>query len=61
MGFIRLMYSIGCDTDDDFLRVQVAYERLDYYFFSIARTRKTVLLEENQQRVLGAINDLPIE
>lgn len=61
MGFIRLMYSIGCDTDDDFLRVQVAYERLDYYFLSIARTRKTVLLEENQQRVLGAINDLPIE
>ena len=61
MGFIRLMYSIGCDTDDDLLRVQVAYERLDYYFLSIARTRKTVLLEENQQRVLGAINDLPIE
>ena len=61
MGFIRLMYSIGCDTDDDFLRVQVAYERLDYYFFSIARTTNTVLLEENQQRVLGAINDLPIE
>ena len=61
MGFIRLMYSIGCDTDDDLLRVQVAYERMDYYFYSIVRCRKTVLLERNQQRVLDAIDALPVD
>ena len=61
MKFIRLMYSIGCDTDDDLLRVQVAYERLDYYFFSIARTRKTIHLRKRQQNILDAINALPVE
>ena len=61
MRFIRLMYSIGCDTDDDLLRVQVAYERLDYYFFSMARNRKTILLARKQQNILDAINALPVE
>ena len=61
MRFIRLMYSIGCDTDDDLLRVQVAYERLDYYFYSVVRNRKTVLLGRNQQRVLDAIDALPVD
>lgn len=61
MQFLRLMYSIGCDTDDDLLRVQVAYERLDYYFFSIVRERKTIPLKKGQQNILDAINALPIE
>lgn len=61
MRFIRLMYSIGCDTDNDLLRVQVAYERLDYYFYSVVRNRKTVLLGRNQQRVLDAIDALPVD
>ena len=61
MRFIRLMYSIGCETDDDLLRVQVAYERLDYCFFSIARTRKTIPLRKRQQNILDAIDALPVE
>lgn len=57
-NLIRIMYSIGCDDDNDFLREQVAYERLEYYFNAIARQRKTVLLKEHQQMVLDAINEL---
>lgn len=60
-NFIRLMYSIAHDTDDDLLRVQVAYERLEYYFSAVVRNRKTVLLKEKQQRVLNAINALPVK
>ena len=57
-NFLRVMYSIGKDTNDDFLRVQVAYERLAYYFGAVIRQRKTVLLKDNQQRVLNAVNSL---
>lgn len=55
---IRIMYSIGCDDDNDLLRVQVAYEYLEYYFGAIIRRRKTVKLMENQQMLLDSINDL---
>lgn len=61
MNLIRIMYSIGKDDDNDFLRVQVAYEWLDYYFNVIARQRKTVHLKDNQQMVLDAINKLSKE
>lgn len=57
-NLIRIMYSIGCDDDNDFLRVQVAYERLEYYFNAIVRQRKTVRLKNHQQMLLNAINDL---
>ena len=60
-NFIRIMYSIACDTDDDLLRVQIAYERLEYYFYAVVRQRRTVLLEENQKMVLDAVNALSIE
>ena len=60
-NLIRIMYSIGCDDDNDFLRVQVAYERLEYYFNAIVRQRKTVRLKNHQQMLLNAINDLSQE
>ena len=56
--FIRAMYSIGCDDDNDFLRVQIAYEKLAYYFYAVIRQRKTVCLTNNQEKVLDAINEL---
>ena len=56
-NLLRVMYSIGKDSND-FLRVQVAYERLAYYFGAVIRQRKTVLLRNSQQRVLNAINNL---
>ena len=55
---IKVMYSIGADDDNDFLRVQVAYEKLQYYFYSIIRQRKKVCLKKHQEKVLNAIDDL---
>ena len=34
-NLIKVMYSIGADDNNDFLRVQVAYEKFEYYFYSI--------------------------
>ena len=59
--FIRAMYSIGCDDDNDFLRVQIAYEKLAYYFYAVIRQRKTICLKNNQEKVLDAINELGAE
>lgn len=56
--FIRAMYSIGCDDDNDFLRVQIAYEKLSYYFYAVIRQRKTVCLKDKQEKLLDAINEL---
>ncbi len=56
--FIRAMYTIGKDNDDDFLRVQIAYEKLEYYFGAVIRQRKTVRLTNNQQLLLDCINEL---
>lgn len=55
------MYSIGCDDDNDFLRVQIAYEKLAYYFYAVIRQRKTICLKNNQEKVLDAINELGAE
>lgn len=55
-NLIRIMYSIAQDSGDDFLRVQVAYERLEYHFRAIIRQRKTVHL--NEEKVLYAIDKL---
>ena len=57
-NLIRIMYSIGQDTDNDFLRVQVAYERLEYYFGAVVRQRKVVKLLKNQNLVVKAIDKL---
>lgn len=56
--FIRAMYSIGKEDDDDMLRVQIAYEKLEYYFGAVIRQRKTVRLMRNQQLLLDCINEL---
>ena len=52
------MYSIGKDGDNDLLRVQVAYEKLEYYFGAVIRQRKTVCLLKNQKLLLDCINEL---
>ena len=56
--FIRAMYSIGKDDNNDLLRVQIAYEKLEYYFGAVIRQRKTVCLMKNQQLLLDSINEL---
>lgn len=57
-NLIRIMYSIGQDTNNDFLRVQVAYERLEYYFGAVVRQRKVIKLLNNQGRIIKAIDKL---
>lgn len=59
-NLIKVMYSIGADDNNDFLRVQVAYEKFEYYFFSIIRQREDIKLrkEQKQEEVLNAIDDL---
>lgn len=57
-SFIRAMYSIGKDGDNDLLRVQIAYEKLEYFFGAVIRQRKTVCLLKNQKLLLDCINEL---
>lgn len=57
-NLIKVMYSIGRDDDNDFLRVQIAYEKLKYYFGAIIRQRKTIHLKDNQSKILEAIDKL---
>ena len=56
--FIRAMYSAGVMDNDDFLRVQIAYERLQYYFGAVLRQRKTVRLLSHQQMLLDSIDSI---
>ena len=56
--FLRAMYSIGVANNDDELRVQIAYEKLDYSFFTVARQRKTMSISDDY--ILGSINEIII-
>ena len=57
-ALLRVMYSIGEEDNNDWLRVQIAYERLAYYFGAIIRQRKTVHLKNKDKAVVQAISRL---
>lgn len=61
--FLRAMYSVGADDNNDELRVQIAYERLDYYFSVVARQRNMVggkrkVVKITDEMVWDSINNL---
>lgn len=51
-SLLRLMYSIGANDNNDELRVEIAKEKLEYYFQAIIKNRKTFLLTQGEQRML---------
>ena len=57
-NLIRGMYSIGCDDNNDFARVELAYIRLEYYFGAVIRQRKTFCLKKYQETLLENINEI---
>lgn len=57
-ALLRVMYSIGAEDNNDWLRVQIAYERLAYYFGAIIRQRKTIHLRNKDKAVVQAISRL---
>lgn len=54
--FLRAMYSIGADEDDDELRVDLAYKTMEYYFSVVSRQRTNVKV--NEKRMLKSIDEL---
>lgn len=61
--FMRALYSVGADDDNDELRVQIAYNKLEHYFSVVARQRNIVdgkrkHIKINDDMVLSSINKL---
>ena len=54
--FLRAMYSIGADEDNDELRVDLAYKTMEYYFSVVSRQRTN--LKVNEKRMLKSIDEL---
>lgn len=52
-NLLRLMYSIGAEHDNDELRVEIAKEKLEYYFQTTIRSRKTFLLTQGENKMLN--------
>lgn len=57
-NLIRAMYSIGYNGNDDFVRVDLAYLRLKYYFSVVIRQRKTIHLKDYQNTLLSHIDEM---
>lgn len=55
---IKSMFCIGADGNDDFVRVELAYRMLEYYFSVVIRSRKKVCLMQAQEMLLDSIDDL---
>lgn len=57
---LKCMYSAGKtdDGEDDFLRANIAYRALEYYFGATARNRKTLRLVNNQDTINESIDKL---
>ena len=57
-NLLRAMYSIGKENGNDWIRVELAYRKLEYYFYLVVRGRKKVKLLDNYKVVLGCIDEL---
>lgn len=58
--FLKSLYSVGKETDDDFLRAKFAYKYLEYYFSAVIRRRKTLKLRDpkSQQLIMKYVEEL---
>lgn len=55
---LRAMYTIGKENNNDWIRVELAYRKLDYYFSAVVRQRKNMKLRSNQKFLLQCIDEL---
>lgn len=55
---LRAMYTIGKENNNDWIRVGLAYRKLDYYFSAVVRQRKNMKLRNNQKFLLQCIDEL---
>lgn len=55
---LRAMYTIGKENNNDWIRVELAYRKLEYYFWTVVRERKKRRLENNQQFLLQCVEEL---
>ena len=53
--FLRAMYSIGVDDNNDELRVQIAYKKLDYWFSVVARQRNII---DGERQIIKITDDM---
>lgn len=58
LNLLRVMYTVGAETNDDTTRVEVAKLALDYYFNAMARNRKTIKMP-SEQNLLTVIDNIP--
>lgn len=58
-NLLRMMYTVGAQTNDDYTRVEIAKLALDYYFNTMARNRRTIKMP-TEENLLGMIDDIPI-
>lgn len=56
-NLFRVMYSVGAENNDDEARVNIAKFALGYYFYTVARNRKTVKMP-HEDSILEALNDI---
>jgi hypothetical protein len=54
------MYTIGEDEDNDELRVELAYEKLWWYFDVTARQRPTICVSDDKVKNILLSNDKKI-
>lgn len=57
MNLLRVMYSVGAETNDDEARVNIAKLALGYYFFTVARNRKAIKMP-TEKTILETINSI---
>ncbi|MCS2890686.1 hypothetical protein NXY11_21185 [Parabacteroides faecis] len=55
---LRAMYTIGKENNNDWIRVELAYRKLEYHFSAVVRQRKNVKLRNNQKFLLQCVDEL---
>ena len=63
IDLFKCMYSAGQmdDGEDDFLRANIAYRTLEYYFGATVRNRKTLRLCNNQSTINKYVDSLALD
>lgn len=59
--FLRAMYTIGRNDNNDALRVDFAKECLGYYFGCTVRNRRNLQLKDNSDYILNCIEELTVD